>query len=106
MKLVKRDVAATWFPKVSQDEALEAIAAADAWVDARTRWPETQSDGVPLEPPSDLVQACRLLASRYLARRNSPDGFVGMGEMGPARITTVDRDVESLIAPWRPVVFG
>ena len=74
--------------------------AAEAYVQARCRW----ADGSPV--PDDLVKAVVLLTARYQVRRKSPDGFVGMGEFGPARIATVDRDVTALIGPYRPVVFG
>lgn len=99
---------AAWFPNEG-DLAVE-WAAAEAWVRARTRWPQVEvlSDGsvVELDPPADLVEAVRILTSRYLARRNSPVGVVGMDDMGAVRLPGSDRDVDSLIAPWRLVVFG
>lgn len=85
--------------------------AAEAYVwDRISPWYEPDSEGNPPDPvppaPATLGQAVRLLTARYYARRNSPDGFLGMGEFGPARVSTVDRDVEALIGPYRPVVFG
>ena len=81
----------------------EAWAAADAWVAARVRY---RPDASGVDVPGDLVKAVVLLTARYLARRNSPDGFLGMGEFGPARVPINDRDANSLIAPYRRVVFG
>lgn len=99
---------AEWFP---QEGSLSAEwAAAEAWIRARTNWPQVAiaDDGsvVELDPPDDLVEAVRILTSRYLARRHSPVGVVGMDDMGAVRLPGSDRDVDSLIAPWRAVVFG
>lgn len=81
------------------DQVLSAWAAAEAYVADRCEWPEDH-------PPAVLGQAVELLTRRYLARRNSPDGLVGSGEYGPVRVTTVDRDVERLIFPWRRMVLA
>jgi len=59
---------------------------------------------MPVGWPDDLRLACLLRCARYLARRNSPEGIVGFGDFGPARVTTVDRDVAALEAPYLPVV--
>lgn len=91
-----------WFPGESDTDLTTGHIAAESYVASRCQW-VPDADG---HAPGDLVQAVRLLVARYLARRNSPDGFVGMSEFGPARIATVDRDIESLIAPYRRVVFG
>ena len=91
------------FKAIAEPRLATALAAANGWVEARIR-PRPSTE---LEPPADLVQAVALLTNRYLSRDNSPDGFVGMQETGgPVYIGKVDRDVESLIAPYRPVVFG
>lgn len=51
--------------------------------------------------------AVKLLTARLLARHNSPDGLAAGGsDLGPVRVTSVDRDVMALIAPYKPVVFG
>lgn len=57
-------------------------------------------------PPADLVLAVNLLTSRYLARRNSPDGMVGLGDLGTVQVPFADADVKRLLAPYLPVVFG
>lgn len=76
------------------DQVRTAWEAAEAYVAERTHVDEGPS-------PAALVQAVYLLTARYLARRNSPEGFVGLGDLGPARVPINDRDVERLIDPWR-----
>lgn len=98
--LVSDEQLGQWFPEVPPADRGMYRDAAEAYIGSRCRIPE----GV--VPPKDLVEAVRLLVARYAARQNSPEGFVGMSEFGPARISTVDRDVESLIGPYRRVVFG
>lgn len=78
--------------------------AAEAYVGKRVRWGEPDPEGNWPPAPDDLVQAVTLLTRRYLARKSSPDGFVGMGEFGPARVPTSDRDVQLLIGPYRQAV--
>lgn len=87
-------------------QAQQAYASAEAAVAKSCRWPATDAAGEEHDAPADLVQAVVLRTARYLARRNSPEGVVGVNEFGPVRISTVDRDIEDLEAPWRPVVFG
>lgn len=99
MALVSDEQLLAWFPNEDPVERELARDAADAYILGRCVIPA----GL---PPADLVQAERLLIARYLSRRNSPDGMVGMSEFGPARITTVDADVRALIGPYRRVVFG
>lgn len=76
------------------DQVRTAWEAAEAYVAQRTHVDDERV-------PGDLVQAVYLLTARYLARRNSPEGFVGLGDLGPARLPVSDRDVERLIDPWR-----
>ena len=73
--------------------------AAEGYISERCRWDEDN-------PPASLRQAVVLLVGRYRARRNSPDGLVGMGDLGVMRVPAADRDVAALIAPHRRVVFG
>lgn len=56
-------------------------------------------------PPAGLVMAVNLETHRLLARRNTPEGVVGMGEYA-GRIPATDADVAALLRPWRPIVFG
>lgn len=79
---------------------LEAGLVGDAWLAAESYVGERTAppDGY---VPDDLVMAVNLLTARYLARRNSPDGMVGLGDLGPARVPYSDTDVERLLNPWR-----
>ena len=88
-----------WFPHESETERTGLVRMAIAYIDSRCTVP----DG---EYPADLQQAVRLLVARHIARRNSPDGTLGMSEFGVGRIATVDRDIEAMLAPYRRVVFG
>lgn len=90
---------AQWFPETLPATREMHRDAAEAYIIRRCRVPEGPA-------PADLVEACRLLVARYLARESSPDGTLGMSEFGAGRIATIDRDIEGLIAPYRPVVFG
>ena len=88
-----------------------AYKAAEDAVRKRCRWPHgpvdpDDPDGPQLPVPADLVQAVILRTGRYMARANSPDGLVGMGDLGMMRVSSVDRDIERLEGAWRPVVFG
>lgn len=86
-----------------------AYAAAERWIARRCRW-QTETvieDGEEITRPvdvEDLVQAVILLTGRYMARRNSPDGLLNMGELGVMRVGAIDRDVQSLTGPYRKVV--
>lgn len=92
---------------VAKSSHLEAAyKAAEGAVAACCRWPEVDGAGQNLEPPAALVEAVALRTSRYLARRESPAGVVGFGDLGPIRISSVDRDIEELEGPYRRVVFG
>lgn len=105
--IATRDQVTSWFP--GRDVTTE-WAAAEEYITRRTRWTRYRvlSDGTTQELPAPpaLVEAVRILTHRYLERRNSPVGIVGMDEVGAVRLPSVDRDVEALIAPWRQVVFG
>ena len=98
--IVSSEQAEAWFPSQPAVDVDVVHKGAEAYIANRCV--------VPVGPvvPGDLVEAVRLLTARYLARRNSPDGTLGMSEFGVGRIATVDRDVEALIAPYRRVVFG
>lgn len=90
-----------WFPGEPLSVLQERRGAAEAYIRRHCIVP---AEGE--APEADLVMAVQLLVARYLARRNSPDGTLGMSEFGVGRIATVDRDVEQLLAPYRKVVFG
>lgn len=50
--------------------------------------------------PPDVYEAGLLLANRLLSRRNSPDGVVGVSDMGTARIASYDADISGLLGRW------
>lgn len=99
------DSVKTWLgePAIPDDVIMAAYQAADSYVDSRTIWEPESLDPDPDPPPApdDLVLAVNLLTARYLARRNSPDGIVGLGDLGPANVPVIDRDPERLMDPWR-----
>jgi hypothetical protein len=97
------DAVKTWLgdPVIPDDVIMAAYQAADFYVAGRTEYPTEDPDGLPLDVPDDLVLAVNLLTARYLARRNSPDGIVGLGDLGPANVPVIDRDPERLMDPWR-----
>lgn len=86
----------------SDPNLIKAWNSAENYISVRCSWPDSEID----EAPESLVQAVLLLTARYLARRASPDGFIGMTEFGPARVPVNDRDVDRLMAPYRNTVLG
>jgi hypothetical protein len=52
-------------------------------------------------PGWDLVLGTVRLAGRWHNRRRSPDGMVDMGELGTARVPSVDPDIERLLGVGR-----
>lgn len=53
--------------------------------------------------PTDVKQACNLLAIRQYKRYDSPLGVAGFGEIGVVRVSRVDPDIESLLGPYRKI---
>lgn len=51
--------------------------------------------------PAAVVQATRIMVSRIMKRQESPQGVAGFGEFGVVRISRIDPDVLSLLAPYR-----
>lgn len=56
--------------------------------------------------PSDVLYACLLWTNRLLSRRNSPDGIVGVNELGIATISRNDKDIIQLLSPYTAMVLG
>jgi di/tripeptidase len=56
--------------------------------------------------PTDVKQACNLLAIRQFKRYDSPLGVAGFGDIGVVRVSRLDPDVESLLSPYRKVRFA
>jgi hypothetical protein len=56
--------------------------------------------------PQDVLYATLLWTNRLLSRRNSPDGIVGVADLGVATIAKADRDVLQLLSPWLDPVLS
>jgi hypothetical protein len=53
--------------------------------------------------PTDVKQACNLLAIRQFKRYDSPLGVAGFGDIGVVRVSRVDPDIEALLGPYRKI---
>lgn len=53
--------------------------------------------------PTDIKQACNLLAIRQYKRYDSPLGVAGFGDIGVVRVSRIDPDVDALLAPYRKI---
>jgi hypothetical protein len=63
--------------------------------------------GEPLGPvPGAVHLAGLMLTNRLMARRNSPDGIVGVFDQGAARIMSTDADIVAQLSPWTPMVMA
>jgi len=56
--------------------------------------------------PTDVKQACNLLAIRQFKRYDSPLGVAGFGDIGVVRVSRVDPDIDALLAPYRKIRMG
>jgi hypothetical protein len=56
--------------------------------------------------PVDVQQACVLMSLRQYSRYNSPLGVAGFGDMGAVRVSRIDPDIQSMLAPYRRNVVG
>lgn len=92
------------------DAAIDAaVAAAAEAVELRAPVAfATDVNGAPIydPPPPGVQQAGLLLANRLMSRRNSPDGVVGVPELGTARIASYDADISALLGPWTEMVIA
>lgn len=50
--------------------------------------------------PNDVLYATLLWTNRLLARRNSPDGIVGVADLGVATIAKMDKDILEMLSPY------
>lgn len=53
--------------------------------------------------PSEIKQACIILSQRQYKRYDSPLGVAGVGEIGVIRVSRIDPDVASILAPYRRI---
>lgn len=53
--------------------------------------------------PTDVKQACNLLAVRQYKRYDSPLGVAGFGDIGVVRVSRIDPDIEALLGPYRKI---
>jgi len=91
-------------PDTAEDALIDqARLAAIDWCNRRTGYRFDDVDG---DLPDAVYQAATLLAARWYRRRDSLDGTIGWGDLGVIRVGNRDPDVEALLAPWLPVVFG
>jgi len=56
--------------------------------------------------PTDVVQATVLMSLRQYKRFDSPLGVAGFGDMGAVRVSRIDPDIQSMLAPYRRNVIG
>jgi hypothetical protein len=95
---------------VTDDAAIsEAVAASTEALELRApRAFALDAEGAPVypTPPAGIHQAGLLLTNRLMARRNSPDGIVGVSDMGTARVLSYDADITALVAPWTAAVVA
>lgn len=56
--------------------------------------------------PTDVQYAVLLWTNRLLSRRNSPDGIVGVADLGIATISRYDRDIAEMLSPYVEVVIA
>jgi len=91
-------------PTDTLDDTAISLAVAAAMEALELRAPvafQVDDTGTPLIPvPSALIEAGNLLTNRLVARRNSPDGIVGVSDMGTARVQSYDADITALVSPW------
>lgn len=76
---------------VSIQEAIDAVKIAVV-----ARCPGLQT----IDCPNDARIAVLLWVNRLLSRRNSPDGVVGVGDLGIATVARADRDILQMLSPW------
>lgn len=74
---------------------------ATAWVEDRTY---VEPDAGYGRRHPEVAEAILLMASRLYARRNSPEGVAGWGDLGVIRVIAADPDIEALLV--RHIDYG
>lgn len=68
-------------------------------------FPEPETSGLaPISP--DVYQAALMRGARLYMRRASPEGIVGLGDLGVARVPSYDRDIDVAESPWLQIVVA
>lgn len=113
----------TWEPKDYQLEPLNGISggihspathirAVDEYLFPTSNFPSVTGEatvqvagvfGWATAVPTDVKQACNLLAIRQYKRYDSPLGVAGFGDIGVVRVSRIDPDVDALLAPYRKI---
>ena len=88
----------------TDDDAIDAAVAAVISKFERLLMPSALPDDG--SAPADVTQAGLLYVNRLLARRNSPDGVVGVLDLGTALIAPADADIRRLLGPWTQTVMA
>lgn len=94
-------------PDPTEDAVISSALAAA--IDYGTR----RLGGIPPTYPPDTTalpdashQAALMHAARLYRRRDTADGTIGFGELGPVRVGSRDPDIDALYALDAPLVFG
>ena len=89
------------------DAAIQAnIDAVDAKLRQQLNVWADPADPSPDPFPADVVGAGLLYVNRLLSRRNSPDGVVGVSDVGTATILPQDSDIKRLLGPYLRTVLA
>lgn len=56
---------------------------------------------LPDSPGEDVIQAILMQATRYVKRRQTPEGVFALGDFGTIRMSGFDPDVTALLAPYK-----
>jgi hypothetical protein len=56
--------------------------------------------------PYEVQYATLLWVNRLLSRRNSPDGIVGVADLGIATVSRADKDILQMLSPWLDQVIA
>ena len=88
----------------TDDAAIDqAVAAVDAKFRQMLRAVVFADDS---QVPPDVTEAGLLYVNRLLSRRNSPDGVVGVSDLGTATILPRDADIQRLLGPYLATVLA
>lgn len=87
---------------VAIQQAIDAVAGKFTLILRPVIW----TDPAPVEVPDDVREAGLLYVNRLLSRRNSPDGVVGVSDLGTATIQPYDADIKKLLGPHLATVLA